>query len=129
LPAETRRLADIGRRAARHYVAVRPDQAEGRLLLPYFSASARRLLALLATTDDMPTMTQLNPLAEFDRSLILASVAKEASGPRRPASTPGRKPSWRRTSGSRRSSAATAAIKRCGKSPAATMSVALLDGD
>ena len=68
------------------------------MLLPYFSASARRLLALLATGGGMPMMTQLDRLAEFERNLILASAANR--GERAEAHVkPGGEPSWRRTNG------------------------------
>ena len=69
------------------------------VLLPYFSASARRLLALLATGGGMPMMTQLDRLAEFERNLILASAANRGERAEARGVKPGGEPSWRRTNG------------------------------
>jgi DNA invertase Pin-like site-specific DNA recombinase len=69
------------------------------VLLPYFSASARRLLALLATDGGVPMMTQLDRLAEFERNLILASAANRGERAEARGVKPGGEPSWRRTNG------------------------------
>jgi hypothetical protein len=92
LPAAKRCLVGVDRRAAQHHIAVRPDQVEGRPLLPILLGERRRLLALLATTGDTLMVTQLDRLAEFERDLIRPLSHEEGGRAEARRVEPGRTP-------------------------------------